>query len=69
MSTTFNEFHYFATTSTLDQKLTPYPGDDTHQPTPASSPVEILATPIAPQNNTNGGQWIRRVRMLGLHQR
>ena len=32
MSTTFNGFHYFATTSTLDQKLTPYLAMGTNQP-------------------------------------
>ena len=50
-STTFDGFHYVATTSSIDQNITGYLAIGSNQPQ-TSEPIEVHATAIAPQNNT-----------------
>ena len=52
-STTFNGFHYFATTSDLAQQITPYLAIDTALEQPGTAVVDVSAIEIAPQNNTS----------------
>ena len=51
-STTFNGFHYIATTSDLEQHIYPYLAIDTGQPQAGSDAVEVSAIEISPLNNT-----------------
>ena len=52
-STTFNGFHYIATTSDLEQLIFPYLAIDTGQPQAGADAVEVFAIEIAAQNNTS----------------
>ena len=50
--TTFDGFHYVATTSTIDQNIIGYLAIDADAQPAISEPIEVHATAIAPSNNT-----------------
>ena len=51
-STTFDGFHYVATTSTIDQNILGYLANDSNPPL-TSQPIDVHGTQIAPVTNNN----------------